>query len=98
MDVRLRRISGRDRPVPRFRTRAKLLWDDEALYIAAQLEEPDVWATLTKRDTTIFRDNAFEVFIDPDGDTHHYYELEVNALGTVWDLLLVKPSAMAARP
>jgi hypothetical protein len=31
------------------------------------------------------------VFIDPDGDTHLYYELEINALGTVWDLMLVKP-------
>ena len=84
-------ISGRDQPAPRFRTRAKVLWDDAALYIAAYLEEPDVWATLTKRDTTIYQDNAFEVFIDPDGDTHNYYEIEVNALGTVWDLLVVKP-------
>jgi hypothetical protein len=25
------------------------------------------------------------------GDTHAYYELEVNALNTVWDLFLVKP-------
>ena len=39
----------------------------------------------------IFRDNDFEVFIDPDGDTHAYYELEVNALGTPWDLMLIKP-------
>jgi len=31
------------------------------------------------------------VFIDPDGDTHAYYELEVNAFGTPWDLLLIKP-------
>ncbi|MGI9175112.1 MAG: carbohydrate-binding family 9-like protein [Rhodothermales bacterium] len=84
-------IEGRDRPAPRFQTRAKMLWDDEALYVAAYLEEPDVWATLTERDTTIYQDNAFEVFIDPDGDTHNYYELEVNALGTVWDLMLLKP-------
>ncbi|MCP4684576.1 MAG: carbohydrate-binding family 9-like protein, partial [bacterium] len=33
----------------------------------------------------------FEVFIDPDGDSHEYYELEINALGTEWDLLLVRP-------
>jgi len=39
----------------------------------------------------IFQDNDFEVFIDPDGDTHQYYELEMNALNTVWDLFLVKP-------
>ncbi|MFQ6045442.1 MAG: carbohydrate-binding family 9-like protein, partial [Gemmatimonadales bacterium] len=39
----------------------------------------------------IYHDNDFEVFIDPNGDTHAYYELEINALGTVWDLFLVKP-------
>ena len=31
------------------------------------------------------------MFIDPDGDNHLYYEFEINALNTVWDLLLPKP-------
>src|SRR4051812_17985267 len=84
-------IEGERRPPPRFRTRAKMLWDDEWFYIAAEMEEPDVWGTLAERDSVIFHDNDFEVFIDPDGDTHAYYELEVNALGTPWDLMLVKP-------
>ena len=60
-------------------------------YIAAEMEEPHLWGTLTERDSVIFYDNDFEVFIDPDGDTHDYYELEVNALGTEWDLLLERP-------
>jgi hypothetical protein len=76
---------------PRFATRARMLWDDAFLYIAAELEEPDIWATLKARDSVIFQDNDFEVFIDPDGDTHGYYELEVNAFGTAWDLLLLQP-------
>lgn len=76
---------------PRLATRVKMLWDKEHFYIAADLEEPDVWATLTERDSVIFHDNDFEVFIDPDGDSHAYYELEVNALGTVWDLMLLRP-------
>jgi hypothetical protein len=84
-------IEGPHRPAPRHRTRAKMLWDDMYFYIAAELEEPDLWATLTERDAVIFHDNDFEVFIDPDGDTHAYYELEVNALGTVWDLMLTRP-------
>ena len=53
--------------------------------------EPDLWATLKQRDTVIFYNNDFEVFIDPDGDTHNYMEFEINALNTVWDLLLTKP-------
>lgn len=84
-------IEGPSRPAPRFRTRAKMLWDAERFYVAAEMEEPDVWGTLTARDAIIFNDNDFEVFIDPDGDTHAYYELEVNALGTPWDLMLIKP-------
>jgi hypothetical protein len=82
-------IEGTRRPP--LMTRVKMLWDDEYFYVAADLEEPDVWGTLTKRDSVIFQDNDFEVFIDPDGDTHAYYELEINALGTVWDLMLVQP-------
>jgi hypothetical protein len=84
-------ILGDSGPQPRYETRVKMLWDDEHLYIAAQLEEPHVWGTLTERDSVIFHDNDFEVFIDPDGDNHLYAELEINALNTVWDLLLVRP-------
>lgn len=82
-------IEGTRRPP--LMTRVKMLWDDEYFYVGAELEEPDIWGTLTKRDSVIFQDNDFEVFIDPDGDTHAYYELEINALGTVWDLMLVQP-------
>ncbi|HEX2962141.1 MAG TPA: carbohydrate-binding family 9-like protein [Ignavibacteriales bacterium] len=84
-------VEGGEKPAPKFRTRAKMLWDDNFLYVAAELEEPDLWATLTKRDTTIYNDNNFEIFIDPDGDTQNYYEFEINALNTFWDLLMTKP-------
>jgi len=84
-------IEGDSRPKPRFRTRVKMLWDANYFYIGAELEEPHVWATLTQHDSVIFQDNDFEVFIDPDGDTLNYYEFEMNALNTGWDLLLDKP-------
>jgi len=84
-------ILGPEAAKPLYRTRVKMLWDEEHLYIAAELEEPHVWATLTDHDSVIFYDNDFEVFIDPDGDCHHYAELEINALNTTWDLLLTKP-------
>lgn len=84
-------IEGDKRPKPRFRTRVKMLWDDEALYIAAELEEPHVWGRIKDHDAVIFHDPDFEVFIDPDGDNHTYAELELNALNTTWDLLLTKP-------
>ena len=84
-------IEGPEKPAPRFRTRAKMLWDQHYFYIGAELEEPQVWATLTNHDAIIFHDPDFEVFIDPDGDSHNYYEFEINALNTGWDLLLKKP-------
>lgn len=84
-------IEGDAKPKPRFRTRAKMLWDDDYFFVAAEMEEPHVWATLTEHDSVIFRDNDFEVFIDPDGDNHQYYEYEINAFETDWDLRLVKP-------
>nr|MBC8477911.1 carbohydrate-binding family 9-like protein [bacterium] len=67
-------IEGDRASTPRYETRARMLWDDEHLYISAELEEPDVWATLDYRDAIIYYDNDFELFIEPDGDTHHYYE------------------------
>jgi len=84
-------IEGYVRPLPPFATRAKMLWDDRFFYVGAWLEEPQVWATLSQRDSVIFQDNDFEVFCDPDGDNHNYYEIEINALNTVWDLRLAKP-------
>ncbi|MDO3411734.1 carbohydrate-binding family 9-like protein [Saccharibacillus sp. CPCC 101409] len=84
-------IEGDRKPRPHKSTRVKMLWDDEYFYFGAQLEEDEIWATLTERESVIFYDNDFEIFIDPDGDTHQYYEFEINALNTVWDLLLVTP-------
>ncbi|NMB72852.1 MAG: carbohydrate-binding family 9-like protein, partial [Bacteroidales bacterium] len=54
--------------------------------------------TITQRDAVIFHDNDFEIFIDPDGDTHYYYEIELNAFNTVWDLFLSRPYRDGARP
>lgn len=76
---------------PTYKTNVKMLWDENYYYILAKIEEPHVWATLKQRDTIIFYNNDFEVFIDPDGDTHNYFEIEVNALNTIWELFVTKP-------
>ena len=84
-------IEGDAKPRPTWPTRVKMLWDDQFFYIGAELVEPHIWATYTKHDSVIFHENDFEVFLDPDGDTLDYYEFEINALGTYWDLRLPKP-------
>lgn len=81
-------IEGEHMAAPRFLTRAKLLWDDENLYVGALLDGDEIWGHITRRDAVIFYDNDFEIFIDPDSDTQQYYEFEMNVLNTVWDLFL----------
>lgn len=84
-------IEGDKKPKPYLNTQVKMMWDAEYFYFAADLEEPKLWATIKERDAVIFYDNDIEIFIDPNGDTHGYYELEMNAYNTLWDLLLPKP-------
>lgn len=84
-------IEGDSKPAPTWNTRAKMLWTAEGLYIAAEVLDPHVWAYLNNRDDIVFYDNDFEIFIDPDNDTHSYYELEINAVNTIFDLFMPKP-------
>lgn len=81
-------ISGYDYPKPKYLTTARMLWDDDYLYVGAMLHDPDIKARLTQRDTIIYHDNDFEVFIDPDGNGMNYFEIETNARGVVFDLML----------
>jgi len=84
-------IEGSLKPEPYYKTRCKMLWDKDYLYIAAQIEDPQIWAYVKNHDEVVFQDNDFEIFIDPNNDTHEYYEIEVNAINTIWDLFLSKP-------
>ena len=84
-------IEGDGKPLPRFRTRARMLWDEQYLYVGAELEEPNVKAKLTEHDSVIFHDNDFEVFLKPPGGDPGYFEFEINALNTSWDLFLNQP-------
>ena len=91
-------ITGLDILEPRFRTRFRMAWDEQFLYVLAELEEPHVCATITEKNAVIFEDNDFELFVDPDADGRNYYELEINAFGTVWELSLPKPYADGGEP
>jgi len=80
------------RPAP---TRFKALWDDDYLYIGALLEVSPEFSTqahFTKRNSPIYqKDSDFEVFVDVPGCHQDYKEFEMNAINTVWNLLLDKP-------
>jgi len=91
-------IEGDIRPKPAHLTRMKMMWDEDFFYIGVKLDEPHLWATYTEPESVIFHENDIEVFLDPNGDTHNYYEWEINALGTLWDLLLTKPYKDGGKP
>jgi hypothetical protein len=72
-------------------TRMAGLWDDQNLYIAFWISEPAVWASLTERDSFIWFDNDVEVFLDGEDC---YYEFEINALNTVYEVLFIYQDAL----
>ncbi|MFA6110498.1 MAG: carbohydrate-binding family 9-like protein [Candidatus Latescibacterota bacterium] len=67
-------------------TRAAVLWDDQYLYVGYWIEEPFVEATLTERDAPIYTNNDVELFI---AGQDAYYEFEINALGTIYEVFFV---------
>lgn len=67
-------------------TRFAALWDDKNFYVAFWIEEPDVRARLTQRDSFIWTENDVEIFIaGPDC----YYEFQINALGTIYEVFYI---------
>lgn len=78
---------------PVLRTRAKILWDADNLYVAFDVVDTDIYAKETVQDAGFYnRDDLVEVYIDPDGDGKKYLELGVSALGTTYDYIIIKPS------
>ncbi len=69
-----------------YNTQTAILWNEQYLYIAFIAEEPLVEARQTERDSIVFLENDLEVFIDG-GDC--YYELEVNAANTVYEVFFI---------
>ena len=67
-------------------TRAAVLWDDDYLYVAYWIEEPDVKASLTERDALIYQDNDAEFFI---AGKDAYYEFEINSFGTIYEVFFI---------
>ncbi|MEW5855713.1 MAG: carbohydrate-binding family 9-like protein [Myxococcota bacterium] len=56
------------RGYPGNKTSARLMWDDEALYVLFECDDKDIWTSYTKRDDPIYNQEAVEVFLDVDAD------------------------------
>ena len=75
----------------RLETNFMAVWDERALYIGIVAWEPDIWGTMTERNSPLFLENNLEIFLDPGADGVDYVELEFNALNTLWDLFIEAP-------
>jgi len=76
---------------PEQEAKCKMLWDNDFLYLFVKFREHDLWASIKNHDAPVFQDNAFEMFIAPGEETYNYFEFQVNAYGTVWDLFMPRP-------
>ncbi len=69
-------------------TRVRTAWDLDEWRVLFDADDARPWATITERDGPIWTEEVVEVFFDPVGDLEGYFEIEVNPLGTVTDLVL----------
>ena len=78
-------VSGAE---PRQETSVRAVWDAEELRVLLHAADTHAWATLTERDAPLYEEEVVEVFLDPVGDLESYFEIEVNPLNAVLDLVL----------
>ena len=71
-------------------TTARLMWDDKYLYVAFECTDNDIWGTYTKFDDPVYSEEAVEVFIDPEGQGRHYFEIDMSPRNVVVDLMIIK--------
>jgi hypothetical protein len=67
-------------------TRARLLWDNNYLYFAAEMEDTDLYADIKERNGQIWYNDVFEMFFKPRMDQLAYFEFQVNAANTPLEL------------
>jgi hypothetical protein len=78
-------VSSMDGSKTKYLTQAKLLWDDQFLYVAFTCEDQDVWSDFTKHDDKLYTQEAVELFVDADGDGKTYNELEIAPTNATFD-------------
>ena len=71
----------------RYQTYARLLWDDEALYIGFMVADSDIRSDYTERDDELWKSDVVEVYLDPDADGQQYIELQLSPNNVVFDAL-----------
>jgi len=67
------------------RATAKLLWDDQNLYVGFDVADDFLKSEMRNRDDHLWEQDCVEVMVDPDGDGRNYFEMQVSPTGVVFD-------------
>src|SRR5262249_39565711 len=73
---------------PATTTKARLMWDDQHLYFAAEMQDADLYADVKEFNGITWENDVFELFFKPSEQRLTYYEFQVNALNTHLELFL----------
>ncbi len=87
-------LGENERPA-RTATKARLLWDREALYFLAEMEDADLYSYSTEHDEKLWLGDVFELFFKPSAKHGGYFEFQVNPSGTVLDVFMPRRGAGA---
>ena len=69
-------------------TQVRLLADQTNLYVSVLAYEPNIAGITcrkTERDSKVWDDDSFEIFLNPSNDGKTYYQIAINPIGTVFD-------------
>lgn len=70
---------------------ARMMWDDDCLYLAFQFADTNIWARITERDVPLqedfkaYTENFAKLYLDPDGDGRNYTEMHFSPSGAIND-------------
>lgn len=68
---------------------ARVLYSESHLYVGFDCVDDYILATFTERDSEVWNEGCFEVFLAPSGKMRQYYELNVGALNTIFDTFIL---------
>lgn len=79
------------------KTTARILWNDEYLYLGYDCADTDIVAHYTQRDDPTYKDDAVELFLNPDPRQDWYYGMEMNARAVLYDYFYAFPRLLLKR-
>ncbi|GAC1346919.1 MAG: hypothetical protein NVS2B9_21260 [Myxococcales bacterium] len=66
-------------------TEARILWDDDNLYVGFQSEDADIETPFSRDDEPLYTSNVVEIFLNPSGDLARYDEIELAPSNALFD-------------